>query len=169
MIVTRHMSHVTWQTSHVKRQTSHVTRHTSHVTRHTSHVKRHTSHVTCNNHRIFCQAFTASIVIPENSFSKPKTCIILKHLSRSHAAAVAALRNARDDGAHYSRNVIRVHGVAEGGRVCDASRQTQRHVMRHTAAAASPHAAVVHSLRPLPQLTYDGRDGRLVKAAGDVT
>ena len=166
--VTRHTSRVTCHMSHVTRHTSHVTRQTSHVTRHTSHVTRHTSHVTCNNHRIFCQAFTASIVIPENSFSKPKTCIILKNLCRSHAAAVAALRNARDDGAHYSRNVIRVHGVAEGGRVCDASRQTQHHVTRHTAAAASPHAAVVHGLRPLPQLTYDGRDRRLVQAAGEV-
>ena len=86
----------------------------------------------------------------------------------SHAAAVAALRNACNDGAHYSRHVIRVQGVAEGGggeRVMQAGTRTRGNTLRHTPAAASPHAAVVHGLRPLPQLGDDRGDGRLVKAA----
>ena len=90
-----------------------------------------------------------------------------------HAAAVAALRNACNDGAYYSRDVIRVHGVAEGGegeRVKEAGTRTRGNTLRYTSAATSPHAAVVHGLRPLPQLGDDRRDGRLVKAgAGEVT
>jgi hypothetical protein len=49
--------------------------------------------------------------------------------------------------------------------VMQAGTRTRGNTLRYTSAAASPHAAVVHGLRPLPQLGDDGGDGRLVKAA----
>jgi hypothetical protein len=54
--------------------------------------------------------------------------------------------------------------------VMQAGTRTRGQTLRHTSAAASPHAAVIHGLRPLPQLGDDRRDGRLVEAgAGEVT
>ncbi len=68
-----------------------------------------------------------------------------------HAAAVAALRNAGNDGAYYSGNVIRVHCVAEGGegeRVMQAGTRTRGNTLRHT--QPPPHRTLLLSTACAP-------------------